>query len=876
MAIIDEFKELYKDLFEYSSDYLLLIELNGRIIEVNKFLLQNPDISASKILNTKIYEFTFQKEDIQEFDENKQFIWYKNSTEPLIIKLVKKNGTPLFIKVDKIPLKKNNQTIAFLGIGHDISKQIEMDNIIHEYSKHNNELKESEEIFRSIFKKSPYYLSVWRKVKVGFILFDYNNVAKKFSRFNLKELKGKSITEFPDKIVNRRIYIENVNRCFKEKSTFIEETELYIKALKEKRNFQVIYKYISPDLVLCHIEDFTRRVRTELKLKESEEKFRSLFKGTPHFTLAWKKENDDFILLDFNNNMEKITKGRISKRIGHTFSQIYLKEQKTSGLLDNLINCFEEKRNYSIETRMYLEFFKRERDFLITYSYIPPKYIVTHVEDITRRKREEQKLKESEEKYRTIIENAKEGYYEVDLKGNYTLVNNAYCKLFGYLREELIGKNYQNFTTKETINMTFKTFNKVYNTGIEQTSFEYVVINKNGNIKYGDTSIHLIHDLEGNKIGFRGFIKETTEKKLAEEKLKESEEKFRLISETSNDLIRIVNNEYRIEYINENTHLKLLGYSNEDLIGKHLIKILHPDELDQNLAFANKVREIGEAREELRSKHKDGHWIWFDVFAKEFFDKYGNSHGLIVSRDIRERKLAELKLKESEAKFRKLFKGTPNFTIAWQKEKDDFILIDYNDGAIEISNGGIRERVGQTASQMYIKELNRPDLVENLNVCFENKRNHTKEIRRYIDFLDTERDLRIKYTYIPPNLVLSQWEDITQRKKAEQQLKESEEKFRLITENSNDLIRIGNIDYKIEYLNENTHLKLLGYSKEDLIGKSLEKILHPDEEKKILNFAKRRLENGEAIEELRLRHKDRHWVWFDIFAKDFFDKYGNK
>ncbi len=139
--------------------------------------------------------------------------------------------------------------------------------------------------------------------------------------------------------------------------------------------------------------------------------------------------------------------------------------------------------------------------------------------DITDRKRAEEALHQSEEKYRTIIEDIQEGYFELDLTGNYTFANDAECRNIGYSREELIGMNnrqYQDETTVQKMNQRFK---RLYETGEPIKVFDIEIIRKNGTKAFNEISASLIRDAEGKPIGFRGISRDITDRKQVEEQL---------------------------------------------------------------------------------------------------------------------------------------------------------------------------------------------------------------------------------------------------------------------------------------------------------------------------------------------------------------------
>ena len=149
------------------------------------------------------------------------------------------------------------------------------------------------------------------------------------------------------------------------------------------------------------------------------------------------------------------------------------------------------------------------------------------------------------------------------------------------------------------------------------------------------------------------------EEKLAKVggKLRESEEKYKLISENANDLMAILNDKYEYEYINEQAYQKYLGYSRNHLIGKNVWELVHPEDVErimssQQLSINGFQADAGEDIAELRIKHKNGKYIWMEYTGKVFINPEGKPNVIVITRDITERKKAEQKLRESEEKFR--------------------------------------------------------------------------------------------------------------------------------------------------------------------------------------------------------------------------------
>jgi len=158
------------------------------------------------------------------------------------------------------------------------------------------------------------------------------------------------------------------------------------------------------------------------------------------------------------------------------------------------------------------------------YGYMQKPYDVEQLVLTIRRaveKREaEEALRESEEKYRTILENIEDGYFEVDIAGNFTFFNDSLCRIIGYPRDEMMGMNNRDYMDKENAKKVFQAFNRVYTTGKPTKGFGWEIIRKDGTRRFVEASASLIRDPEGEPIGFRGIVRDITERKRAEEALR--------------------------------------------------------------------------------------------------------------------------------------------------------------------------------------------------------------------------------------------------------------------------------------------------------------------------------------------------------------------
>jgi len=158
-------------------------------------------------------------------------------------------------------------------------------------------------------------------------------------------------------------------------------------------------------------------------------------------------------------------------------------------------------------------------------------YIITHIKrttqieelaerlstEVVERRQAGKSLQESEEKYRNILESIAEGYYEVDLAGNYTFCNNAMCQISGCAKDEFIGMNNRQFMTPATAKEIYKAFNKVYTTGKPSGSIEWETIRPDGGKRFLEISTYLMKNSEGLPVGFRGIARDVTKRQLDRE-----------------------------------------------------------------------------------------------------------------------------------------------------------------------------------------------------------------------------------------------------------------------------------------------------------------------------------------------------------------------
>jgi len=147
--------------------------------------------------------------------------------------------------------------------------------------------------------------------------------------------------------------------------------------------------------------------------------------------------------------------------------------------------------------------------------------------DVTEQRRMEEALRESEEKYRTVLEDMDDVFFEVDIKGNITFVNSSSCKMSGYSEEELLGMPFKKISAPDGIEKVMQYFGDIFLTGKTGKPFLWNLVKKNGEQGFFEIVASLIKDKQGNPTGFRGIGRDVTKRKWAEEELQQTLESLR-------------------------------------------------------------------------------------------------------------------------------------------------------------------------------------------------------------------------------------------------------------------------------------------------------------------------------------------------------------
>lgn len=548
---------------------------------------------------------------------------------------------------------------------------------------------------------------------------------------------------------------------------------------------------------------------------KAERRFRSIFNSIPIGLHVYKLNTEgQLVFIDANPPADRILNVDNKQFIGKTIEEAF----------PPLINTDIPKRYKKIAKdggtwswdQVDYENDKIQGAYEVLAFQTNPGFMITSFHDITGRIEAENKIRESEKKYRLLIEDSLEGVWVIDEYAYTTLVNSSMAKLLGYKSEEMIGKNLFDFTLPEDLENTKNTLNR-RKKGVKE-EIEKRFIRKDGTEV--ETRLLASPIFEGNDTykGAIAFVSDITERKISEEKLKESEEKFRNIAEQSFMGILVIQDGL-FKYFNEKA-TQTNGYSIDEIRNwksNEFGKIIHPEDRDFVMEQAAK-KQTGDPNVvnnyQTRIIRKDGEIRWLDIFSKTI-NYEGSTADLVVNIDITDKIEAEQRLRESEEKFRTLFEIAPA----------SITMLDLN-GNIIINNQKFRDLHGMQNPEFlegrnirdFFSKSDLPKLKESIKLSLEGKprglNTYTMLKEDGTEFLAEAISSGIKDKNGEVIGLIGVAQDITDREKAAQELRESEEKFRTIAEQSFMGVLIIQED-KVEYVNK-ALLDIFEFSENDI------------------------------------------------------------
>jgi PAS domain S-box-containing protein len=573
--------------------------------------------------------------------------------------------------------------------------------------------------------------------------------------------------------------------------------------------------------------DVSYRKRMEEVLRESEEKYRSVFDNA---AVGINLKSPDGTFLDVNRALANILgydREELSRLsyldITHP-DDVQVSEEMHTAMKRGDIDTYRIEKRYIKKDRRVIWVDTSVSALRDSFGLL--RATVGIITDITDRKNAEEALRESEERYRTLVSISPDGIF-VNVRDEFAFANDAAARIFGVKSPgELIGKRPLDMIHPDYREAVRERTRSVLEERKPAPLYERKILRADGTVAYTENAAAPI--LFGGQPAAQVVIRDITERKKVEKALSDSEERYRLLAENSLTGVLIHQDGVHV-YVNERL-AEMTGYSVDELIGRDFLEIVHPDQRDEVRDRARK-RYGGEPVPqvyEVRILHKSGDTRWGQILATMI--NYRGSDAIMGNMvDITDRKKDEEALRASEERFRVIaetisevfwiadiqtattFYVSPSYETIWGRSLASFY--ENPQSYVDAIHEDDRERV---ISTLDIKQDGQP-----FNLEYRIRR-PDGDIRWIWD-----RGYPVPGDKGKPSRYVGIAQDITQQKKAEEALRESEENFRSFFEAMEDFIIVGTPAGKILYSNPATFRKL-GYTNDEL--KKMHILdLHPSE-----------------------------------------------
>jgi len=393
------------------------------------------------------------------------------------------------------------------------------------------------------------------------------------------------------------------------------------------------------------IKDVTERKRSEAALKESEEKFRTLAEESPNMIFINKGGRVVFV----NQRCEEIMGYSREEFFAGDFNLMRIIAPESRELVKN--NMKRHLKGEEIPPYEYRLLTKDGKEIIGIHTtklidYEGERAILGIFTDISSRKKAEESLKESEERFRKVFEEGLVGIALADSDYHFIRANQLFCKMFGYSESELRELTFKDITHPDYVVSSVEDAANVSSGGQSQKR-EKIYIKKNGEQMWGEVTVSAVRNEKGEFLYFMAMVEDITERKEAERKLKESENYLTGIIENSGDAIITTDSDGKISLWSRGAE-NLYGYRSEEVLGKW-VDFLYPQELKKEREeWQNRILN-GETIRNIRTRiyNSNGKLIDINLTLSPLLDKDGKSKGTIgVSKDITNVIKAEKQLQE--------------------------------------------------------------------------------------------------------------------------------------------------------------------------------------------------------------------------------------
>jgi PAS domain S-box-containing protein len=501
---LKESEQRYRQLTQ-SSLTGIYIHQDGEFVYVNERLGEIMGYRAEELLGRKYWEFV-HPEDVE---------WVraigrdrglgKSAPSQYEFRVVCKNGETKWLD-------------AFITSISHLGRVATMGNVADSTDRKRVEaaLKESENTYRTIFETTGTATVI---INADTTISLANTEYQKLTGYSKEEIDGKlkwTETVLPEDLLWMKKQHE-LRRSDPAAAPKHYEFRLKDKEGKIKNVFLNVAMIPGTRQSVASLLDITDLKRAEQALLEREEQYRSVYETA--LVGLFRTRISDGKVLKANHKASQILGYATADELipdEVVVSEFYPPERRAEFLRE--LQEYGEVSDFEVHLTLPSG---RDVDIAVSAKIYPERgYVEGAFVDTTGRKEAEEELRRSEQKYRQILETIADGYHEVDLQGNMTLVNDSLCDMIGYSREEFLHINYRALMDEENARQAFQLYNQVYRSGNPDRGLCLEVIRKDGAKRIVSGSISLVKDADGKPAGFRGILRDITQQKHLEEQLR--------------------------------------------------------------------------------------------------------------------------------------------------------------------------------------------------------------------------------------------------------------------------------------------------------------------------------------------------------------------
>ncbi|HQO01975.1 MAG TPA: PAS domain S-box protein, partial [Spirochaetota bacterium] len=565
-------EERFRGLAERSFDMVFLLDRNGIFTYASPSSERIAGYPAHELMHNHFFSYLPP----EEFDHANRMISQileGKNVEGFQTRFRKPDGSYASIEINASPIPEDTMICGIQGIARDISEHLDIQ----------ESLKKSEERFRSMIEYGTDVITVISRD--GIIQYESPSV-RRILGFRPENVVGKNALEYvhPDDIP---LAVQGLNRIIKEPGVPIT---MEFRILNDEGTWKMveatgINRLDNPSIqgMIINYRDISAQKESLKNLRASEERYRMLAESI--VDIVWVLEIPSMKTI-YTNPAVTTVLGYSVEEARNMLPEQYLAPASynlVAGILSEDMESLQKNGTfYQLMRKVDVEYTRKDGSLLwaeVSVRLLPreegsPLRILGVTRDISQRKQAENQLKESEERMRILLETSKDIIYSLDINGNFNYISPRFEEVTGHSKQELLGENFTRFLPPEHIRQVTDTFNQGIQ-GKSTTLYECVMVFPNGDSWPLELNVNTIYDASGSIIGRLGVARDITQRKQAEQALRESEKLYQLLAENSAELIWLSDLDLNFTYLSPSLEW-VTGYKPEELTGTSALSILTP------------------------------------------------------------------------------------------------------------------------------------------------------------------------------------------------------------------------------------------------------------------------------------------------------------